>query len=276
MIYDCFAFFNEFELLEIRLNELNDVVDQFVLVEATRSFQKKEKPLYFAENKKRFEKFLPKITHIVVDQYPNFFTHWRIPKTWDYDDHQKDQLARGLKNCKPDDVIIISDLDEIPRKEKIQQYKHVPGVKIFRQKLFYYFLNCFVTDYDEPLTLSPDGSYKPWHGSLMMDYKDFTTVKDARLWKNQKRSDFVYIEDGGWHYSSLGGVERVIEKIESYAHKEFNTSEFKDVKRVEELMRSGKDLFDRKMKSKFVPVEQDLPHYLQSHLAQYKHLYLDV
>lgn len=131
MIYDCFAFFNELDLLEIRLNELDPVVDKFVLVEATRTFQKQPKPLYFEENKSRFKDFEHKIIHVVVDEYPNFFSRFRIPTPMDYDNHQKNQIIRGLKDAKPDDVIIYSDLDEIPRAEKIMQYKDVPGIKIF-------------------------------------------------------------------------------------------------------------------------------------------------
>jgi len=72
-IFDCFAFFNELDLLEIRLNELDPVVDKFILVESTRTFQKQFKPLYFNENKERFKKFLPKIEHVIVDHFPTFF-----------------------------------------------------------------------------------------------------------------------------------------------------------------------------------------------------------
>lgn len=169
MIYDCFAFFNEMDLLEIRLNTLNDVVDKFVLVEATRTFQKKEKPLFFEQNKERFKPFLHKIEHIIVDEYPGFFAKWRVPKTWDYDDHQKEQILRGLKNAKPDDVIIVSDVDEIPRPELVLEYAKKPGIKVFQQKLFYYYLNCFVNRYPEPIPLV-DG-YMPWYGTVMLNYK---------------------------------------------------------------------------------------------------------
>jgi beta-1,4-mannosyl-glycoprotein beta-1,4-N-acetylglucosaminyltransferase len=75
MIFDCFIFFNEFELLEIRLNELNDVVDKFVLVEATKTHQGKDKPLYFEENKKRFSDFSNKMIHIAVSDYPKRANH---------------------------------------------------------------------------------------------------------------------------------------------------------------------------------------------------------
>ena len=78
MIYDCFTFFNELDILEIRLNELNQVVDKFVLVEANRTFTNQKKPLYFQENKTRYQQFLPKIINIIVDDYHEINSHWKI------------------------------------------------------------------------------------------------------------------------------------------------------------------------------------------------------
>ena len=113
MIFDCFIFFNEFELLEIRLNELNDVVDKFVLVEATKTHQGKDKPLYFEENKKQFSDFLNKMIHIAVSDYPKRAS----PLQLEY--HQRNKISEGLNTCFPEDQIIISDIDEIPRPAKI-------------------------------------------------------------------------------------------------------------------------------------------------------------
>ena len=121
MIYDSFAFFNE----------LDPVVDKLVLVEATKVFQKQPKPLYHEVNKSRFKKFEDKIIHIVVDEYPNFFTRLRIPTSKVYDNHQKNQIIHDLKDVKPDDAIIYSALDEIPQADKITQYKAQPGIKNF-------------------------------------------------------------------------------------------------------------------------------------------------
>ena len=70
MIYDCFMFFNELDVLEIRLNELYHAVDKFILVEATKTHAGKDKTLFFNENKQKFSKFLDKIQHIIIDEYP--------------------------------------------------------------------------------------------------------------------------------------------------------------------------------------------------------------
>jgi len=135
MIYDCFTFFNELDLLELRLHILNDVVDKFVLVEATKTHSNIEKELYYQNNKKRFKKYSDKIIHIVVDKFPEYIDSWTFEK------YQRDCIISGLKRCEPNDVIIISDADEIPNPEKIKKYAQTPGIKTFKQKMFYYFLN---------------------------------------------------------------------------------------------------------------------------------------
>ena len=112
-IYDCFPFFNELEILEIKLNELYDHVDHFVLVECTETFSGKPKPLYFAENKQRFSRFLDKIIHIVVME------HFPTDIPWDRELYQKDQIMQGLTNCHDEDIIIIEDLDEIISAKKL-------------------------------------------------------------------------------------------------------------------------------------------------------------
>ena len=232
MVYDCFAFFNELDLLEIRLNELNDVVDKFVLVEATRTFQKDHKPLYFEENKERFKPFLDKIIHVVVDKYPNFWTKFRVPTPWDYDNGQKEFILEGLKDCKPDDVIIVSDLDEIPNPKKITEYKDKEGIKVFNQKFYCYFVNCMI--------ISAQQENKPahlWSGSVMLNYRDMATIKKIRtFYRNGEKTSLKYtlIENGGWHFSYLGGIDTIIHKIESLSHPEVNKEEYKDPKKMKE------------------------------------------
>ena len=114
-------FFNELELLEIRLNELDPVVDQFVLIEATRTHQKKPKSLIYNENKSRFRKFENKINHIILDKYPTVFTKLRPVKNWHYEKHQREMLKLGLKDLQDNDGVIVSDLDEIPSAEAIRK-----------------------------------------------------------------------------------------------------------------------------------------------------------
>jgi beta-1,4-mannosyl-glycoprotein beta-1,4-N-acetylglucosaminyltransferase len=255
MIYDCFIFFNELDLLEIRLNILNDVVDKFVIVEATKTFSNLGKPLYFKDNKERFKKFESKIIHIIVDDYPPF------ESAWDYEWHQRNCVTRGLTDCKNDDVILISDLDEIPNPEKIIKYKDFTGIKVFKQNMFYYYLN----------NLSLKTPY--WTGTKMLSYQEFL--------KNESNSQKVrhlrgrLINAGGWHFSYLGGAEKIAEKIKSFSHQEYNSSEYTDLIKIKERVEKGEDLFSKKNKKIYacIEIDESFPKYIaDSAYTKYNHL----
>ncbi|GAB4124603.1 MAG: benzoate transporter [Raineya sp.] len=282
MTYDCFAFFNELDLLRLRLHELSEVVDKFVLVEATRTFQKKPKPLYFQENKHLFKQFEHKIIHIVVDKYPTFWTKFRIPTAWDYDNHQKEQILQGLKDCKPDDVVIVSDLDEIPDAQKVRKYAHQQGIKVFRQYQSYYFLNNVcrsIHDFDgKALAQINQDGYGFWQGSVMLFFKDIQTIKQTRLYRDNSENERIkIIHEGGWHFSYMGGIERIIEKVESWTHPEYNTEENKNPERIKKIIREGKSLFYPDEKYELVDINNTLlpfPKYLKENIASFKHLIL--
>jgi len=284
MIYDCFTFFNELDLLEIRLNILNDYVDRFVLVESTKTHQGKSKPLFFSQNKNHYEKFLDKIIHVVVDEFPDY--EGKSP--WVLEHHQRNMILNGLKNCTSDDIILISDLDEIPNPKKILEYKNKKGIKIFRQKMYYYFINC--------INVSNTDSYR-WNGTIMVNYCDIKSPQDFReismrllnlfhqkfihriywhLWKlfqvDIKGKKIVFVPDGGWHFSYLGGVDMIIKKLEAFAHAEYNKEEFKDIKKIEDAIKKGKDLFGRGFSYKFVPLDESFPEYILKNQNIYKHL----
>lgn len=279
MIYDCFLFFNELDLLEIRLNELNPVVDKFVLVEATRTFQKEPKPLYYSENKERFKKFSDKIIHIVVDKYPGFFHKFRIPTAWDYDVYQKNQIESGLTVCRPEDVVIISDLDEIPMAGKVLEYKDRPGIKVFQQRLSYYFVNCIAVDAPPAPHLVKQNGFINWRGSVMIDYKDFKSAKDTRILRDMQGPGIIQIENGGWHFSFLGGWEKVRYKLKSWAHakeKKYAPDYIKDEKKLEELICDGKDIFDLGFIFSFCELDSSFPQFILNHKEKYSHLIKEI
>ena len=115
-VYDCFCFYNEFEILKIRLEELWDSVDYFVLVESIETQRGKPKPLYFEENKELFQKYLSKIIHVTVEErHPEF-------GLWEREWYQRNCISRGLTHCLPTDIIIISDVDEIPRRSQFSSF----------------------------------------------------------------------------------------------------------------------------------------------------------
>lgn len=117
MIYDCFTFFNELELLELRLHELAGVVDKFVLVEATQTHTNRPKPLHYQENRARFGAFHGQIIHVVVEDLPVSADPW-VPENF-----QRNCIARGLTACRPDDFVLVSDLDEIPRARAVEKMR---------------------------------------------------------------------------------------------------------------------------------------------------------
>ncbi len=286
MIYDCFTFFNELDLLEIRLHELEPVVDRFVLVEGTRTFQGKPKALCYQENKNRFKDFWDKIIHIVVDKYPRNL----LRNPWTFEHHQRNMIMEGLTGCGPDDVVIVSDVDEIPKAEKVGHYKNVPGYKIFKQRMFYYFLNCL-----NDTNISPSLKFE-WYGSVMCDFQDLrrpTKVRDFAFLLMMRRNssdplrrgvlnivlkfmlprkEIVFIEDGGWHFSFLGGVEQIIQKVEAFSHKGYNKESFKDRDRIQQAINSGKDIFGRRYNYTFVEIDASYPVHVLNNVSRFGHL----
>jgi beta-1,4-mannosyl-glycoprotein beta-1,4-N-acetylglucosaminyltransferase len=235
-IYDCFPFFNELELLEVRLHELAGVVDHFVLVESDRTHSNLPKPLHYEENKHLFREFHDKIIHVVVTDMP------QDPNPWTREHHQRRCISRGLVNCKTDDIIMVSDMDEIPRGEKVKPYDRL---HVFDQKCFYYFLNCY------------SGM---WGGTRILPYHELLRLGDPQ---SVRFAGGPTIPDGGWHFSYLGGAERIKEKIRSYAHQELNTAKHVDDDYLKKVLNSGADIFNRNITWKFVePTIEYLPKYV--------------
>lgn len=276
MIYDCFPFFNELDLLEIRLNELDSVVDKFVLVESTKTFQKQEKPIFYAENKDRFKQFSDKIIHIVVDKFPVFsFAKFRMFTSWDYSNYQKNQIMQGLKHCQPGDVIIVSDMDEIPRASKVLEFKNKPGIKVFQQKFFNYFLNCAAVEApNEPHLLKNDECIY-WRGSVMLNFEGFTNFKNARLQRNEQAKNIHQVEEGGWHFSFLGDWKQITYKLSAWEHAKelkYSPEYLSNPDKIKEIINSGEDLFGRAFKYKFIDLDDSYPKYLINNQDKFGHL----
>jgi beta-1,4-mannosyl-glycoprotein beta-1,4-N-acetylglucosaminyltransferase len=276
-VYDCFTFFNEMDLLEIRLNELEQVVDYFVIVESTRTFQKQPKPLYLDLEDERIIKFKDKIIHIVVDDFPNFFTHWRVPKTWDYENHQRNAISRVLVNAKPDDIIIISDVDEIPNAKKIADNLSFAKPVVFQQRFFYYFLNFIITKASPESCILQRGNFTFWRGSVMVRHKDFNSAREVRNLRNDL--SMTQVEEGGWHFSYIGGIDAIIGKLKSFSHaKEAKQilNNVDDKERIAEMISSGHDLFNRDMSFKAISLSEPFPKYMIDNITKYENLLCQV
>lgn len=214
MIYDCFMFFNEWDILEIRLNELYEHVDKFVIVESCESFRGLPKAFNFERFKEiypdRFAKFLDKIVYVKIDD--------RIGGTndWIRENYQKNQIMRALMNCKPDDLILISDVDEIPpaqmifKAEEVMKDPQAPII-VFHQNMYRFYIN----------RLAPDVNGL-WFGTLAMRYDRI----NQQWLPNQHRTAICFegsrqnvVEwEGGWHFTSMGGFERFCEKCNNWLH----------------------------------------------------------
>ncbi len=265
MIYDCFTFFNEFDLLEIRLNELDSVVDKFVLVEATKTFSGLEKPLYFENNKQKFERFLDKIIHVVVDDYPDMSGDWVI------ENYQRNAISRGLVNCKDEDVILVSDCDEIPNPKAILDNKDKLGLKIFEQNMYYYYFNL-------------KASSKWLAGTRMLFYKDLkngfddvdnyskTVIKELNNGTTPQKVRHInkglLIKNAGWHFTYTGGVDMIVKKVKSYSH--FREVPNIDKNKIERKIRCGNARFNSDMFLFPVEIDTTFPKYIYDNKNNYK------
>ena len=283
-IYDCFLFFNELDLLEIRLNVLNDYVDYFVISEASVTHSGLPKPYYFEENKIRFSKFLDKIIYIKNEDIPNDFIN--LPEIsnletfegqctnqihefiknqtgrfnrgtephFGRDFFQKESIRKGLKNCDDEDIIISSDVDEIPNPEilkNIDSYLHESKFFTFKQTTYYYYLN-YLKELD-------------WKGSRLGKYKDLKNYSYNQL-RFQTNYEF---NNGGWHFSFMGGPEKVKTKILSYSHQEMNQPHI--ISSIEKNIDSGIDPFFRGSLSK-VNIDLTYPKYILDNLDKYSYM----
>jgi beta-1,4-mannosyl-glycoprotein beta-1,4-N-acetylglucosaminyltransferase len=258
-IYDCFTFFNELDVLEIRLNELYDVVDKFILVEANLTHSGKPKPMYFKENEARYSKFLDKIIYIRVD-----FPTDGDKSPWFREGYQRDMIARGLEQVSPkdDDIIIVSDSDEIASGKAVEKYIALNTLKpaIIQQTMYHYFLNCQAN--------------KPWQGTRILRYELVKRVGThvARILTDSsadapefKADGMIRIENGGWHFTYLVGnnPEALAVKIQSFAHTEFDKPEYTNNEHLSKCINEGKDPYNRASETlSFVNIDDTYPKYV--------------
>jgi len=257
-------------ILELRLETLWDVVDIFVISEATYTQAGDPKPINFCPE--HFAKYMSKIRHLVVDHKPpgpNDF--------WKNENYQRNYLKNGLTDALPDDWVLISDLDEIPRPEVIASYnpKYLRGD--FEQDCYGYFLN--------NLWLGEGGS-RFWQGSKVTTYRHFmgffkgnaTSVriyKSSGLLRALNRRLFKLfraqkIKDGGWHFTWMFKIENIIKKIESMAHQEYNKPEYKNPEYILEMIHSGRDFHKPKSRFQAQKIDERFPRFLIENQSRYQ------
>ena len=255
-IFDCFLYSNEDLILDVRLNTLSDYVSRFVIVEANKDHQGKEKKLNFNIN--NFQKFKNKITYLVIDDFPKNLTNWQR------ENYQRNFISNGLHDAQEDDYIIISDVDEIPNLENIDSIKK-NKYSVFEQKMHYYKFNL--------LNITNPN----WYGSRICKKKYLKSpqwLRDQKIKKkyffNFMRINWNIVKNGGWHFSFLLSPDDIKYKIESFAHSEFNNSKFNNIDKIKSSIENNHDLFDRNLEYKKVAIDSSYPKYILGNKDKFK------
>ena len=277
MVFDCVPFFNELDILKLRMQILNPYVDWFVIEESSVTFSGEPKRMIFAENRHLFKEFEEKIRYVAVEDSPmeGVTTHER-------DKYQKNQLIRVLSDCRADDIIIFSDVDEIPKPETLVRIiEGFEAEKIYHlaQRMFYCFLNMEEVSGN---LLSITGEFagverRQWLGTKICSFADLPSegiVFLREVSPTDPRS--VRVADGGWHFGYMGGdgerdvAKRIGVKVKAAAHQEYNSKRYLN-EAVDRLL-CGEDIFDRDAKFVRVEIDESFPAYLRAHREEYDFL----
>ena len=254
-IFDCFMFYDEEMLLDVRLNILNKYIDKFIIVESTFTHSGKKRELVF--DIKNFQKFKDKIIYHVVDNKPKGLEEVNVYDTDHikenkvimnavrFENGQRHAIGNLLKSADANDQIIISDLDEIPNLESVNFSQINSKIILFRQKMFYYKFNLILEN-------------MIWCGSKSCKMKNFLfpqwlrEVKDKKypLWRidtifsNKKYNNVHFVENGGWHFTNIKTPEEIDKKLRSYMHHpEYDQSNI-GPKEIDKMIKERKPVYD--------------------------------
>ena len=254
-IYDCFIFNHEIELLEIRLNILNECVDKFIITEGDKTFSGKAKESNFLKNKDRFKKWESKIIHNLIK-----IPEMKVP--WDREIYSRNAMI-SFDIFEDNDLLIMSDSDEIPNpfiiKEAdnwISSEKHFT----FEQTCYAYWINNLY-------------SHK-WYGSRAATYK---YMKNKKVDDLRESTELEYelsgaiITNGGWHFTYLGDENHIREKINSFCDRQFDVPKVTD--KISDNLSQGKDVLNRAhIKYKRVDLDNSFPDFILRNKEKYSHL----
>lgn len=266
-IIDCFPFFDEFLILDIRFKELYDIVDKFYIVESKETFSGKPKELLLSNClQERYPQYADKIEIVVPEIYNDNiqnsnYQHYPMSAgiEWRREYFQKNHISHErLKhlNLADDDIILFSDADEIPKKWAIEKIKNgwLDELNLdfggFGGNTYYYKFNMLTTEW----------SYRP----SFSKYKNFKNHSDDRYLLDKK-----VISDSGWHFSYIKTPAKIKEKIEAFSHQEFNNTVINTIDNIEQSVRESKDLFHRSNISiQIVEIDNSFPEYIKENKNQ--------
>ncbi len=265
-LVDCFMYFDDDLVLDIRLNTLDKYVDQFVIAEATLDHAGNEKKLNF--DIKKFKKFKDKINYLVIKDLPKKTNSFK--KNWHpahiRDQFQRNSLERGYKNFNDDDLIMISDVDEIPNPKKIREFRIKNKYGCFIQKNFQAKLN--------NLNITEEN----WPGTKICQKKFLKSPQWLRNLKTKKRKIWQFYKDrgpqiilnGGWHFSFLKKSEKIQKKIKSFAHQEFNQIHLTELENIKKRIIFRTDILERPYKYKIINLDKKFPKYILENRSKFK------
>ena len=259
-------YFDEDLVLEIRLNTLSEIVDKFVIAEATKDHAGREKKLNFKIDK--FSKFKKKIEYHVIDDLPIKVKSYK--KGW-HENHLRDQfqrnsLAKGYKDCDSNDLIMISDIDEIPDPKKIEEFNIKNKYACFMQKNFHQKMNLLNTTIEN------------WAGTKICEKKYLRSpqwlrnikTKKNPFWKFYKPKQPQIIWNGGWHFNDLKKAKDLSKKFKSGAHQEENLEEFTSIEKINKRIKENKDLLGRNYKYEIIKIDKNYPEHILNNKSKYK------
>ena len=260
VIYDCFQYFNEDHMVELRLNILDKYVDYFVISESTKTHQGKSKKINFDINK--FAKFKRKIKFIIADYKNEIDFNNHTGGESPVEQHQRNSLIEGIKDAQPDDYIVLSDSDEIPDFTKIKNLNTSKKYLAFSQKMFMYKLN--LQNLNE----------SNWIGSKITKKKNIKSMQDLRnlkfknypFWRIDKLDQQII--DGGWHFSYMQTPSQILKKIQSFSHGEYNNDSLSE-KSIQKKILLNEDIFGRSIKLKKIEIDDTFPEYITQNIDKY-------
>ena len=290
-IFDCFMYYDEDLILDLRLNYLNNYVDKFVIVESSYTHSGDSRKCLF--DIKNYSKFKDKINYIILEEPPVDLSHVKKDDSFEKknsklilnavnrENLQRNTISKGLESALPEDLIIISDVDEIPNlnDNNISSIKN--KIIFFEQKYFYYKFNLKLDNY-------------PWYGSRACKKKDlispqwlrniksktYSTWRIDTMFSKKKYKNIKFITNGGWHFSNIKTPADIEKKMKTYLHhREYEINPIGE-KKISQIIQSKKTLYNLKvdMKSnKFDFSDQlvvaeisELPYYIQKNIVKYQ------
>ena len=294
-IFDCFMYFDEEQVLDLRLNVLNDFVDYFVIVESTQNHKGIKRELLFDQSK--FQKFKNKIIYLVYDEIPknvenisdnedeNEKDRKYIMNAVYRENSQRNFITKGLQKADENDLILVSDVDEIPKLSSLNLSKIDNKILIFKQDMFYYKFNLAIPNFK-------------WSGTKGVKKKNLKSpqwlrnIKDRKyaffridtFFSEKKYTNIKIISDGGWHFSNIKNAKMIEHKLRSYLHhREFDQVSL-SVDEIDNLIKNKKAIYDLRVDKKVNKVGNGvflnnynlnkLPKYINENLDKYK-IWLD-